>query len=82
MPADILTLLLEKVSYSVLFVVLFWWTLRESGRRETRYLTLLDVYGKQLEVIAATLSATLSTMVVIQRQTEHLVKTRGNEVDN
>ncbi|GEM_PF-5794658 len=48
--------LLQNVGFAALFIVLFTWTLRENTRREERYLSLLDCYGKQLEHIAITLS--------------------------
>jgi hypothetical protein len=55
LSTEVLNLLADKLSYAMLFVVLFWWTLRSNEKREQRYLSLLDLYGKQLESIAATL---------------------------
>lgn len=52
MTPDMIDSLVQNVSFGALFVVLFVWTLRSNEKRETRYLSLLDCYGKQLENIA------------------------------
>lgn len=67
MTPDMIDALIQNVSFGALFVVLFIWTLRTNEKREQRYLTLLDNYGKQLEVIATTLKE-------IQLQVESLNK--------
>ena len=55
MSAELIDVLIQNISFGALFAVLFVWTLRTNDRREARYMALLDVYGKQLEVIAAAL---------------------------
>ena len=65
--------LVQNISFAALFVALFWWTLKTNEKREARYLSLLDCYGKQLELIS-------NTLKVIQERTAHLVKTTGHEL--
>lgn len=55
MTPDMIDALIQNISFGALFVVLFVWTLRTNERREQRYLSLLDNYGKQLETISSTL---------------------------
>lgn len=56
MTPDMIDALVQNVSFGALFVVLFVWTLRANEKREARYLSLLDCYGKQLENIASSLN--------------------------
>ncbi len=62
--------LVQNLSYGALFVALFVWTLRSNDKREQRYLTILDCYGKQLEQIASTLTKILGQIENIEKRNE------------